>query len=104
MGAIGFTKCSTNYAPRDYPTYPPNPSPGRYKIMDIDQFANAYVLKVRYLDCTNYEGVKIMVYKGRYKERLWLDPHFAEGEDSPIARFKPDEEGMYLARQLAENL
>lgn len=54
------------------------------------QFANAHVLLVRYLDCTNYEGEKLMVFRGQYKPRKRLDPHFTQGPTSPIARFRPD--------------
>jgi hypothetical protein len=63
------------------------------------------VLKVRYLDCTNFEGVKVMVYRGQFTTLpTMLDPHFSESWDSPIARFKPDAEGIGLAKMLAESL
>jgi hypothetical protein len=61
-------------------------------------------MKVKYDDCTNFEGVKIMVFKGQYKNRIWLDPHFAENEKAPIARFKPTSEGWDMAIKLAKAL
>lgn len=68
-------------------------------------YDNAYVLMVRYVDCTNFEGVKVMVYLGKQGvlPRL-LDPHFSKEAGSPIARFRPDAIGLKLALTLAESL
>lgn len=84
----------------------PNPSPTRWELVERVQFKNAHVLKVRYLDCTNFEGLKIMVYKGSYKKRKILDPHFESGKDlsSPIARFRPTRDGWNMALSLAESI
>lgn len=100
MGLSPFGNCRTNYAV----TSVPNPDPSRWELLDRKQFPEAYVLKVRYLDCTNYEGVKLLVFKGQYKEREYLDPHFSEDKDSPIARFRPDKEGRRLAFTLAGSI
>lgn len=87
-------------------TTAPNPNPSRYVILDREVIGNATVLKVRYLDCTNYEGVKVMLYKGEFDPSpdMPLDPHFQESVHSPIARFEPTEEGWYLAKMLATQL
>lgn len=82
----------------------PNPNPNKWELLELVQFDNAYAMKVRYLDCTNFEGVKIMVYRGKYQHRDFLDPHFTEGDDSPVARFKPDKNGWRMAKALAEAL
>ena len=82
----------------------PNPSPGRWTLLKLLEFNNAYLMKVMYHDCTNYEGVKIMVYKGEYVERSELDPHFSETGIAPVARFAPTNEGMMLATKLAGSL
>lgn len=86
MGVGPFRCCSVN---RDKPA--PNPDPSRWKLINKVEFENSYVLMVRYLDCMNFEGVKIMVYRGKYQYRDELDPHFEDSEMSPIARFKPTE-------------
>lgn len=99
MGLSPFRHCSVSY-----PAPAPNPSPSRWELMERVVYDNSYLLKVRYLDCTNYEGVKLLVFAGKYRERLVLDPHFAEGSDSPIARFKPDEIGWRLALRFTEDL
>jgi len=55
------------------------------------------------MGCTNFEGVKILVFEGDFVLRSVIDPHFSE-DYSPIARFKPTERGMELARKFAEEL
>jgi len=77
--------------------------------LKVWDYNRAYVLKVRYLDATNFEGVKIMVYRGKFPGRSRLvgsplDPHFRPGGGSPVARFRPDDEGERLANKLAEGL
>lgn len=92
-------RCSTNRSASA-------PDPSRYELADYWIRRNSYVLKVRYLDATNFEGMKIMVYKGEIPARLpaRLDPHFSGEPSSPIARFRPDAEGLSLALKLAESL
>lgn len=94
-----FGRCSTNYA-----APAPNPDPSRWQLTWVKEYKGAYVLKVRYLDCTNFEGEKIMVFRGKFDIEMMgkpLDPHFTESPSSPVARFKPDGEGMKLALMLA---
>jgi len=93
---LGFGRCSTNYA-----APAPNPDPSRWELIWVKQFKAAHVLMVRYLDCTNFEGIKIMVFRGQYVSRERLDPHFSKDRSSPIARFRPDDEGVGLAEALA---
>lgn len=100
MGLRLFT-CRGGYSPN---APAPNPNPSRWQILDIQQFHHGYVLTVKYLDCTNFEGVKVMVYRGKYEPRESLDPHFSEDDDSPIARFRPDAEGKAMAFNLAMSL
>ncbi len=82
----------------------PNPDPSRWKLLEQKIFTNGYVLKVRYLDCTNFEGVKIIVFHGKMSLPKILDPHFSEGKNSPIARFRPDKKGWGMAIKLAKSL
>lgn len=79
----------------------PNPDPKNFEILEIYAFRNAHVLVVKYPNCTNFEGKKVLVYKGKYKELTERDPHFSKGY-SPIARFAPTREGQKLAIKLAE--
>jgi hypothetical protein len=74
---------------------------------DVVEYEYAYVLLVKYLDATNFEGVKVMVYTGKFPgvSRInRLDPHFCESGISPITRFRPDNDGKFLACELAAKL
>lgn len=103
--------CNTNYRPPynepfESNTRPiaPNPDPKRWTLIDKAEYPNGYVLKVRYLDCTNFEGLKVMVYKGKFTISNHLDPHFTNDINSPIARFRPNKEGWSFACNLARSL
>lgn len=101
MGCSPFKKtCSSN--PTEPKAVAPNPSPYRWKLLEVNQLRYAYVLKVQYLDCTNFEGIKIMVYEGKYSKVDYLDPHFFDNKQSPIARFKPDKKGWNRAIAFAQ--
>ena len=111
MGIYALGKpCGTNYRTVDYGSGPkpvapaPNPDPSRFRILGTQQFENACVVIAKYLDCTNYEGKKVMVFEGHFTCPIELDPHFSEDDNSPIARFKPDEKGLKLAADLAKSL
>ena len=111
MGLSPFKNCSTNYGP---PAPAPNPDPSRWLLLDAWIYDDAaYVLRVRYLDATNFEGMKVMVYRGKAptwvypeasKESVKLDPHFTPRKSSPIARFRPDAEGIAMAKAMAESI
>jgi hypothetical protein len=82
-----------------------NPKPENFKILEAGFNKNFTIVKVKYPDCDNFEGIKILVYKGRVLKKLMkqelLDPHFCDNEHlSPIARFEPTEEGLQLALNL----
>jgi hypothetical protein len=93
--------------PEPPPPKLPNPDPHNYEVLEATQVGDFLVVKVRYPDCTNYEGVKIMVYQGVTALDLWkqkfLDPHFfASGTaKSPIARFVPTDSGWIMALRFA---
>ena len=68
-----------------------------------------YVLvMVRYPDCTNYEGNKILLFENCTEEDLLaqgsLDPHFSENPNyhTPVARFKPTDEWWEAALDIME--
>lgn len=101
MGLYGAARrCSTNYTDSPQAVAP---DPKNWTLLDKVQFENAHVLRVQYPNCTNFEGIKIMVFVGKFRSRLILDPHFDESKSSPIARFKPTKEGWELALQFAKN-
>jgi hypothetical protein len=81
-----------------------NPDPKNYKIGKIVQMNNLLIVKINYPDCKNYEGDKILIFEDVSLEDLMhtkiIDPHFTNALRAhivPIARFKPDDEGMNMA-------
>lgn len=82
----------------------PNPNPDSYTLLRKEVFDNATLLKVHYTGCTNFEGIKLLVFIGDFTPKGTLDPHFADSKLSPIARFKPTEEGLTLARLLCKSI
>lgn len=77
----------------------PNPNPSRWGIMKHLESGKNLLVKIKYPDCTNYEGVKILLYLNTTLNELTkqqlIDPHFSEdsGYKSPIARFEPTKNG-----------
>ena len=88
------------------------PDPSKYDMLNMRKVGDYLILKIHYHDATNYEGVKILVFKGlNYAELLVknyrvIDPHFMEYKDkaSPIARFEPTDEGWRMALEFCEML
>ncbi len=83
----------------------PNPNPKNFEIIYGEQIGEYLIVKIKYPDCTNYEGIKILVYdRGTTFNDLIqqgsIDPHFSENKDfhSPIARFVPTAGGMIMAK------
>jgi hypothetical protein len=82
-----------------------NPNPKNFKIVSLMELENTYV-EINYPDCKNYEGNKVLVYKGKVGKQLIqaseIDPHFTPEGLSPIARFAPTFEGRYIAMQITK--
>lgn len=100
---------------KDKAVVAPAPNPHNFKILNTFSIGSYLVLKVKYPNCTNYEGVKIMVYHDKDHLRLYgiqhkssLDPHFNNKKDStnpsPIARFEPTAEGWKNAKKFVKML
>lgn len=81
---------------------PPNPDPSNYKIMNHLQYGENLLIKVKYIGCTNYEGLKVLLFKDTTLEQLKsqgrIDPHFSYNKEykSPIARFEPTRAGWEM--------
>lgn len=105
MGCFYALSSSSNSEP-----HPTDPDPHIYHIKKMEVFGRITVLLVNYLNCTNYEGMKILVIKdyalskkhvpghGPHLQRL--DPHFLEG-GSLLARFAPTDDGWSSACLMA---
>lgn len=88
----------------------PNPNPTNYKIIRYEEIGCFLILEVKYLDCTNYEGHKIMMYMGcSIKDIIKqesIDPHFSDNPDyhSPKARFEPTIRGWEMCKLLVYSI
>lgn len=75
-----------------------SPNPRNFEVLSYLNGKDYHIVVAKYPDATNYEGKKIMVYRGSYSPDIKVrDPHFADDDTAPVARFKPTEEGMKLA-------
>ena len=85
------------------------PNPYQFQILRKYVYKSYVLIMVRYPDCKNYEGKKILLFSnntGSYGGILYkdfLDPHFFE--DYPlIARFLPTQEGWELGLNFIKGL
>ena len=84
-----------------------NPDPGNYEILASESVGDYLIMRIKYLDCVNYEGVKILMFRGCTLDMLnvqkLIDPHFSDNDKmhSPIARFEPTKRGWNMAYRLA---
>ena len=89
---------------------PGNPDPRRFKVIAVAEHGDYIIAKIHYPDARNYEGMKVLAYKGIKGEDLrtaaFLDPHFCESHAhvSPIARFAPTDEGWDMAFSFIRSL
>lgn len=87
----------------------PNPNPRNFRIVRYEEIGNWLIVEIKYPDCTNYEGRKILVYyQVKYKKLMKqgsIDPHFSDSTTmiSPFARFEPTKGGWNAARRLAQS-
>jgi hypothetical protein len=88
----------------------PNPNPKNWEVVRYREMKGYLILEMRYPDCTNFEGKKIMVYENlrmaELKAQKLIDPHFSTNKKfkSPIARFEPTARGWNMAELFVETL
>lgn len=95
----------------DKPAYrDTNPDPYIFNVLRMCQVGNHLVVEIRYLNCTNYEGKKILLYDhlspNQFMSFKSVDPHFSDNTDykSPIARFEPTDRGWRMAVLMAHTI
>jgi uncharacterized Fe-S center protein len=77
-----------------------NPDPSNFEILDVVENGGFVALKVKYPNCSNLEGIKIMVLQTSIIDLLKtkiLDPHFSD-TNSILARFEPTDRGWRWAK------
>lgn len=97
MPSIAGSRCSSD--PCNTQAIAPNPNPSNYTIEEHIVYDSCQLLKVVYHGCTNFEGVKLIVYPSDWKYYIGkrLDPHFEDTTDAPIARFNPNQFDLAVA-------
>jgi hypothetical protein len=83
---------------------PENPDPNNYHLVAAEENGPYLIVMIKYPNCSNFEGNKILVYKdlnliALVNQKL-IDPHFFKDAKyaSPIARFVPTTEGWKMAQ------
>ena len=104
MGISPFSRSSCNTCkPKEREQNDTNPNPFNFTIMSVSEVNGFVVAKIRYPDCTNFEGEKVLVFRHAtihdVTSAFEIDPHFCDNDHhlSPIARFLPTPEGMVMA-------
>lgn len=86
---------------------PIEPDPKKFNVLKAVEHRDFVIMEIRYPNCVNYEGHKILVFKGHSVDELSkleeIDPHFLEKGICPIARFEPTEIGWKMACSCVEN-
>lgn len=99
MGMSLGRRCRSQ--PRNPAAVAPNPDPSRWIPIKILKINGYLIAEIQYLDCTNFDGRKIMVFCGIDQLPERLDPHFRDDPGSPVARFQPTPRGWTAARGAA---
>jgi len=107
MGAIGFFSDFEDWSMSESKTSFPNPDPKKFKIKKVERIGEYFWVLVNYPDCPSFGGDKILIYNNvaidRIKIYKELDPHFSTTGLSPVARFRPDSDGIKLSIKFCEN-
>ncbi len=78
-----------------------NPDPRNFTIVSAKEVGKWLVAKIRYPNCSNFAGMKLLVFRDvtitELSGRKSIDPHFDEKGFAPFARFEPTEAGHAAA-------
>lgn len=95
----GYRGDATPFVSQPLPPLQPNPQ--YWKLIRAEESGTYCILEVKYPDCTNYEGKKILVMENTKIVDLvnmrTLDPHFY-ASNKIVARFRPTDEGWKMAQ------
>lgn len=80
-----------------------NPDPKYFTIKDVQYLNGFTIVSVHYDNCAQFEGVKILVFKGDFRLPLYgikeINPHFVKTHKlNLVARFIPTDEGVEMAK------
>jgi hypothetical protein len=97
---IGGFSSSSYESPTKIEYINSTPNPLEFEILEIsNEGTNNLAVTVKYPSVSNYEGVKILIYKnlteGEFRSFKSIDPHFCNNVKfkSPYVRFEPTQQG-----------
>jgi hypothetical protein len=77
-----------------------DPNTHKFIILDYIEKSGGILVKIQYPNCTNYEGIKILLFKDKTIKQIQamdsIDPHFLINDTSLLARFVPTDSGWIL--------
>jgi hypothetical protein len=85
-----------------------NPDPRNFEILETKRVRNFVIARIKYPNCSNYEGEKILVFKNitvKYlRSQRIIDPHFTDkpSELPLFARFQPTQTGWNSAIKMCK--
>lgn len=94
---------SPNQTYEETPMTAGNPNPKRWKFEKVLEVGKFLIVKLRYPDCTNFEGNKVLVIEDTLLNLInctEIDPHFYPG-GKIVARFVPTDAGWAMAVRFA---
>lgn len=107
FGRNSIKKTESTYETQKVSNFDPNPA--NFEILkSVERFGNL-ALYIKYPNCKNYEGNKILVYRRVKMDQIInlkeIDPHFSDdGSLSPVVRLEPTQRGWIVALHLLEVL
>lgn len=81
----------------------PAPNPLKFEIERAEVVGWYYVTLIRYPNCLNFEGKKVLILRKDPRKMVELDPHFSEF-GPVVARFEPTDAGWVFAMKAARLL
>jgi hypothetical protein len=103
---LNFICRSASSNDENYFRFSNNPDPTNFKILRRFDKGFISLIEVKFPDCINYEGNKIIIIETTQLELAIkankLDPHFSDVGQSVIARFEPTKRGWEMAKEFIE--
>lgn len=106
---MGVFKMFSSSSLPNQPAPQNNPDPSNFIIIKSYDRRDYCAVMIRYPDCDNYEGLKILVFNElleKITRQTVLDPHFTDKSGLycvPIARFEPTQQGWSDAKYFVKS-
>ena len=92
---MSFISSDTSNQPPSVSRHVNNPNSHEFELLSSFKIGNLYLVEIRYLGCTDFEGRKLLVMDRDPSGMTVIDPHFTPG-GYIVAKFAPDKEGKQM--------